>query len=85
MTIVRERQGKYVFRSYDRFPNGVLLKTDILQKLLQERNWIKKSTATYVANELAEGSTHCNVYRTSVEGIISRIEKLVKDFRIIDS
>ena len=63
VTRVCERQGKYLFKSCDSFPNGVLsTKTDVLERLLQERNWRTRAAAVIVANELYERLIHCNVY-----------------------
>ena len=50
---VCERQEKYLFKSCDSFPNGVLLtKRDVLQRLLQERNWRTRAAGVIVANQL---------------------------------
>ena len=86
VTRVCERQGRYAFTSCDSFPNGVLpTKRDVLQRLLHERTWRTRPAAITVATELAERWTHCNVYCVSVNGIVSRIEKLVADFGKIES
>ena len=82
VTRVCERQGKYLFKSCDSFPNGVLpTKRDVLQRLLHERNWRTRAAAVIVANELYKRWIHCNVYCISVDGIVFRILTLVKDFR----
>ena len=79
---VCERQEKYLFKSCDSFPNGVLpTKRDILQRLLYERNWQTRAAAVIVANQLYELWTRCNVFCISVDGIVFRILTLVKDFR----
>ena len=86
VTRVCERQGKYLFKSCDFFPNGVLpTKRDVLQRLLYERNWRTRAAAVIVANKLYERWIHCNVYWISVDGIMFRILTLVKDFRQIES
>ena len=85
VTRVCERQGKYLFKSCDSFPNGVLsTKRDVLQRLLHERNWRTRAAAVIVANELHECWIHCNVYCINVDGIVFRILTLVKDFRQIE-
>ena len=62
VTRVCERQGKYLFKSCDFFPIGVLpAKRDVLQRLLHERNW-RTAAAVFVANELYERWIHCNAY-----------------------
>ena len=44
--LVCERQRKYLFKSCDSFPNGVLsTKRDVLQRLLHERNWQTRAAA----------------------------------------
>ena len=86
VTRVCERQGKYLFKSCDSFPNGVLpTKRDVLQRLLHERNWLTRAATVIGANELYERWIHCNVYCISVDGIVFRILTLVKDFRQIES
>ena len=86
VTRVCERQGKYLFKSCDFFPIGVLpTKRDVLQRLLYERNWRTKAAAVIVANELYERWIHFNVYCVSVDGIVFGILTLVKDFRQIES
>ena len=86
VTRVCECQGKYLFKSCDSFPNGVLpTKRDVLQRLLHERNWRTRAAAAIFANELYERWIHCNVYCISVDGIVFRILTLVKDFRQIES
>ena len=78
---VCERQGKYIFKSCDSFPNGVLpTKRDVLQRLLHERNWRTRAAAVIVANELYEHWIYCNVYCVRGDGILFRILTLVKDF-----
>ena len=53
VTRVCERQGKYILKSCDSFPNGVLpTKIEVLQRLLHERNWRTRAAAAIVANEL---------------------------------
>ena len=85
-TRVCERQGKYSFKSTASFPQGVLpTKRDVLQRLLHERNWRTTSAAVTVANELSGRWIHCNVYCISINGIVSRIQTVVKDFRKIES
>ena len=86
VTRVCERQGNYLFKSYDYFPNGVLpTKRDVLQRLLHERNWLTRAAAVVVANELYQRWIHYNVYCISVDGIVFRILTLVKDFRQTES
>ena len=86
VTRFSDRQEKYLFKSCDSFPNGVLpTKRDVLQRLLHERNWRTRAAAVIVANELYERWTHCNVYCISVDGIVFKILTLVKDFRQIES
>ena len=86
VTRVCERQGKYSFKSCDSFPKNVLpTKRDVLQRLLHERTWRTRPTAFVVANELSKRWIHCNVYCITVDGIVSRIQTLVKDFRKIES
>ena len=86
VTRVCERQGKYLFKSCDSFPNGVLpTKRDVLQRLLNnEKNWQTRTPSVIVANKLYERWIHCNVYCISVDGIVFRILTLVKDFRHIE-
>ena len=51
VTSVYERQGKYLFKSCDSFPNGVLPTIrDVLQRLLHERNWRTRAATVIVAN-----------------------------------
>ena len=86
VTRVCERQGNYLFKSGDSFPNRVLpTKRNILQRLLHERNWRTRAATVIVANELHKRWVHCNVYCISVDGIVFRILTLVKDFRQIES
>ena len=86
VTRVCERQRKYLFKSCDSFPIGFLpTKRDVLQRLHHERNWRTRAAAVIIANELYERWIHCNVYCISVDGIVSRILTLVKDFRQIES
>ena len=74
VTRVCECQGKYLFKSCDFFPNGVLpTKQDVFQRLLDERNWQTRAAAVIVANELYERWIHCNVYCISGDGIVFRI------------
>ena len=83
---VCERQGKYLFKSCDSSPNGVLpAKRNVLQILLHERNWRTIAADVIVANELYERWIHCNAYCISVDGNVFRILTLVKDFRQIES
>ena len=85
VTRVCECQGKYLFKSCDSFPNVVLpTKRDVLQRLLNEKNWQTRTTSVIVANKLYERWIHCNVYCISVDGIVFRILTLVKDFRYIE-
>lgn len=78
-------EGQYEFKSSDSLPKGILpTKRDVLQRLLHEKNWRTRPAATTVATELVELWTLCNVYSISVDGVVSRIQKLVKDFRKID-
>ena len=82
---VCERLGKYIFKSCDFFPHGVLpTKRDVLQRLLHETNW-RTRAAVIVANELYERWIHCNAYCISVDGTVFRILTLVKDFLLIES
>ena len=77
---VCERQGKYLFKSFDSFSNGILpTKRDVLQRLLHEKNWRTRAAAVIVANELYERWIYCNVYCISVDGTVFRILTLVKD------
>ena len=86
VTRVCERQGKYLFKSCDSFPNSVLpTKRNVLQRLLHERHWRTRDAAVIVANELYKRWSDCNVYCISVDGIVFRILNLVKDFRQIGS
>ena len=72
VTIVCERQGKYLFKSS--FSNDVLpIKRDVLQRLFQESNWRTRAAAVIVANKLYE------------RWIVFRILAYVKDFRQIES
>ena len=80
VTRVCEHQGKYLFKSCDSFPNGVLpTKRDVLERLLHERNWRTSAAAVIVANELYVRCIHCNVYCISVDGIVFRILTLSTD------
>ena len=56
-----------------------------MQRLLHERNWLTRTAAVIVANELYERWIHRNIYCISVDGIGFRILTLVKDFRQIES
>ena len=86
VTRVSERQGKYLFKSCDSFPNGALpTKRDVMQRLLHQRNWRTRAAAVIVANELYERWIHCNIFCISVDGIVFRILTFVKDFRQIES
>ena len=85
-TRVCERQSKYSLKSTATFPQCVLpTKRDVLQRLLHERNWRKTSAAVTVAYELSGCWIHCNVYCISINGIVSRIQTMVKDFHKIES
>ena len=80
-TRVCEHQGKYLFKSCESSPNGVLpTKRDVLQQFLCEGNWQIRAAAVIVPNELYEHWIHRNVYCISVDGTVSRILTLVKDF-----
>ena len=73
-TRVYGRQEKYLLKSCDSFPNGVLpTKRDLLQRLLHERNWQTRAAVVIAANELYERWINCDVYRISVDGIVFRI------------
>ena len=77
---------KEAVKSCDSFLNDVLpTKKDVLQRLLQERNWRTSAAAVIVANELHECLIYCNLYCISVDGIVFRILTLLKDFRQIES
>ena len=81
ITRVCEHQEKYLFKSCDSFPNGVLpTKGDVLQRLLHKRNWQTRAAAVIIANELYERWIHSNVYC-----IVLRILTLVKDLQQIES
>ena len=71
VTKVCERQEKYLFKSCDFFPNGVLpIKRDVLQRLLNERNWRTRAAVVIVENKLYKRWILCNVYCISVDGIV---------------
>ena len=78
-TGICECQGSIRFRAV--IPIAVLTTNmDVLHRMLYERNWRTRLTAVSVATEITERWISCNVYCISVDGIVSRIQKLVKGF-----
>ena len=73
----------YKFQSINQFPDGVLTKRDVLQRLLHEDNWHTKNAVQTVSNELFDIWIQSNVYPISLQAISQRIFKLANEFQKI--
>ena len=77
-------ESGYNFKSSKYFPAGLLLtKTDVLQRLLHEKNWHSKDAVQTVSKELFNIWKEANVYQISQQTIAQKIFKFTKEFKRI--
>ena len=70
-----------VFSSVKKFESGFLpTKKNVIERTLDEDNFLKKSAANKVAKELIEQWNWCNVYTTHHESVAERICGMMNKF-----